>query len=178
MRETPEIEKIFEIYYAMGDERSLSKLREKLCQTDAKKIPSLITLKRWSKAFNWQARVEQRDLENSKQLREKLEKETDKVIVNTKADYRVEIKKMNTLLNSLLNRVFEKDEKGKVVGFKIDVNSVNDLTRILQVKDMLMKTDLSLMGEIIGGEEVVVNVQVVSEEGKEVVEKLKLGENT
>jgi len=44
------------------------KLRDKLHQNSTETAPSLRTLKNWSKAFNWQKRIEQRDIEIGNKL--------------------------------------------------------------------------------------------------------------
>ena len=131
MKETPEHIKIFELYYSMGKDRSIKKLWNKLCQDYTKtmlKIPSYPTLKLWSKNFNWQYRVEQRDIENSKTLENTLSKEVNKAMVNSKADYRALIKKVVV--------EFEK----KLKAGKIIISRPGDL-------DVMAKLDLLLMGE-------------------------------
>ena len=70
MIETLRNKEIFELYYSIGSKRSLEKLRDKLHQNSTETAPSLRTLKSWSKAFNWQKRIEQRDIE----IENKLEK--------------------------------------------------------------------------------------------------------
>jgi len=148
MREKPIHLKIFDIYYALGDGRSLMKLRDKLKEVDKiKSVPSLATLKRWSIAFNWQKRIEQRDIELKKKMKDTMIKETDKAILNTKADYRREIKQAHNLINALLNSIFERNKQGKIVRLKVEVKTINDVARLLQIKDILMKTDLQLIGE-------------------------------
>jgi len=46
-------------------------LLDKLHQNSTETAPSLRTLKSWSKAFNWQKRIEQRDIEIGKELEKK-----------------------------------------------------------------------------------------------------------
>ena len=124
MKEELHHQKIFDIYYSMGENRSLQKLRAQLCQDSAENVPHVNTLKSWSKAFNWQERIEQRDMENSRLL----EKKTNNTIVNEKANYRKIIKAaMSTFVKNL--------QAGN-----IQVNTVQDAER-------LVKLDLLLMGE-------------------------------
>lgn len=138
MKETPEHIKIFELYYSMDNDRSLSKLREKLMSPECpQNVPSLKTLKRWSVAFNWQERIEQRDIENSKTLKNKLSKKVDKAIVNSKADYRALIKKVVTK--------FEKKLKEN----KIIISKPQDLNIMAQL-------DLLLMGEATERDEIII----------------------
>jgi len=131
----------------MGKNRSFEKLWDKLCHQNTTnmslKIPSCDTLKRWSKNFNWQQRVEQRDIENNRALENKLKPETTKIIVNTKADYRAEIKTQLGILKAILNKVI-KDFKNDDI---IDVANTGDLKDIINSYEKLCKLDLLLIGE-------------------------------
>lgn len=128
MKETLKNKEIFELYYSMGSDRSLVKLREKLlspeCLQIGSNVPSLKTLKRWSVAFNWQERIVLRDINNGKEL----EKKVDKAIVNSKADYR-----------ALVKKVVQKFEE-KLKDNKIRIERPEDL-------NIMAKLDLVLMGE-------------------------------
>jgi len=125
MLETLKNKEIFELYYSMGEGRSLSKLREELMSPKCpQNVPSLKTLKRWSKAFNCQDRIELRDIDNGK----KLEAKTDKAVVNSKADYRALIRKTVDLYKKKL-------DDGKII-----ISRPQDL-------DILAKLDLTMMGE-------------------------------
>jgi len=136
MKETLRHKEIFELYYAMEDKRSLSKLRKKLMSPECPlNAPSLKTLKRWSKAFNWQDRIELRDIDNGK----KLEAKTDKAVVNSKADYRALIRKTVDLYKKKL-------DDGKII-----ISRPQDL-------DILAKLDLTLMGEATEGMEIKVKL--------------------
>jgi len=138
MKETPEHIKIFELYYSMDNDRSLSKLREKLMSPECpQNVPSLKTLKRWSVAFNWQERIEQRDIENSKTLKNKLSKKVDRIKVNSKADYRALVKKV----------VIEFEKRLKAG--KIIISKPQDLNIMAQL-------DLLLMGEATERDEIII----------------------
>ena len=139
MKENPNHIKVFELYYTMGSHRSLAKLY----QTYPKDMPKLVTLKSWSKAFNWQQRVEQRDIENNKALEDKLKPETNKVIVNSKADYRAEIKTQIGILKAILNKVIQDFKKNEI----LDVENVKDLEKVINSYEKLCKLDLLMMGE-------------------------------
>ena len=140
MKENPNHIKVFELYYAMGSDRSLAKL----CQKYPNDMPKLITLKSWSKAFNWQERVEQRDIENSKALQDKLKPETNKIIVNTKADYRAEIKTQLGILKAILNKTIKDIKEGVI----IDIANTGDLKDVVNSYEKLCKLDLTIMGEV------------------------------
>ena len=139
MKENPNHIKVFELYYTMGSNRSLAKLYQKYPND----MPKLVTLKSWSKAFNWQQRVEQRDIENNKALEDKLKPETNKAIVNSKADYRAEIKTQMGILKALLNNVIQ-DIKDKNI---FTVKCVNELEKVVNSYEKLCKLDLLIMGE-------------------------------
>lgn len=52
----------FEAYYALGDDRSLTKLRQQLIDTlPPEEVVSQRTLENWSVSFNWQQRVIDKD---------------------------------------------------------------------------------------------------------------------
>lgn len=117
MKETLKQKEAFELYYSLGDKRSLMSVA---CQCGV----SERTVARWSKLFNWQERVEQRDIENARRLEEK----TNETVVATKANYR-------KIIKAAIGRWVKRFQGGE-----IDVESVWDLER-------LVKLDLLLMGE-------------------------------
>ena len=57
MRETTQYREAFECYLNLGSDRSLSRLREKLIETN-ETAPVLRTLSEWSRKLNWQARID------------------------------------------------------------------------------------------------------------------------
>jgi len=132
MLETLKNKEVFEIYYAMGSERSLSKLRKKLMSPECPlSVPSLKTLKRWSVAFNWQDRIELRDIDNGKKLKAK----TDKAVVNSKADYR-----------ALIRKVVEEFEQ-KLKDKKIIISKPGVLVEMAKL-DLLMMGEATERGEL------------------------------
>ena len=128
MKETLRNKEVFEIYYSMGSDRSLAKLYQKYPND----MPKLVTLKSWSKAFNWQDRIELRDINNGKEL----EAKTDKAVVNSKADYRALIKKVV--------KEFEQKLKDK----KIIISKPGDLAEMAKL-DLLMMGEATEKGELI-----------------------------
>lgn len=117
LRETLKHREAFEYYYSLGEKRNLSLVAQEYGV-------NLRAVKKWSVAFNWQGRVEQRDIEIGRRLQEK----TNDTIVVTKANYR-------KIIKAAIGRWVQK--------FKIqqiDPDSVLDLER-------LVKLDLLLMGE-------------------------------
>lgn len=117
MKETLRHKQAFEYYYSLGENRGLRKVAQKFNVT-------LTAVANWSRAFNWQERIEQRDIENAK----KLEAEINKAVVSSKADYRALIKKV----------VKEFEERLKAG--KIRISKPEDLS-------IMAKLDLLMMGE-------------------------------
>jgi len=143
MNEEPKHIKIFEQYYVMGNSRSFKKLLDKLHHDYTETAPSLRTLKSWSKKFNWQERVKLRDIENSKALENKLKPKTNKIIVNTKADYRAEIKSQLNILKAILNNTIKDIKAGNI----IDIADTGNLKDVVNSYEKLCTLDLKLMGE-------------------------------
>ena len=113
MIETIRHKEAFEYYYALGSSRSIPQV----CQNLSVSIPAV---KNWSKAFNWQDRVIQRDIENSKQL----EIKTNKFVIDEKENYR---------------KIIRDAIRGREI---LNAKNIKDL-------EILVKLDLLLMGEAI-----------------------------
>jgi len=139
MEETVDHNKIFGIYYVMGKDRSLAKLRKKLMHPKCtQNAPSLDTLKRWSRSFHWQEKVKQTDTEVSEILKKKLKK----TAVNSKADYR-------ELIKEVIDKFKEKLKEGK-----IKMSKPQDIIEMI-------KLDLLVMGEPTGREEHLVTHKLI-----------------
>ena len=111
MTETLQHREAFEYYYSLGEHRNLSSVAIHFKFSER-------SLAKWSKEFNWQERILQRDIEIGK----KLEKKTNTTVLNEKAKYRELI-------------------KNAIAGMgDIKVESVKDY-------ETLVKLDLLLMGE-------------------------------
>lgn len=136
--ETLRQKQIFDIYYSLGEKRSLEKLREYLKNTPeyTNNTPSLDTLKSWSKKFNWQERIQQRDFELNKEL----EKKTRDEILDIKANYR---KIIRAVLSELAKGIKDFQEKSK----RIQIENIRDFKEISQMMDLLIKLDMNLIGE-------------------------------
>ena len=117
MKETFRHKEAFEYYYSLGEKKSITEVARKFTLSRA-------SISKWSKAFNWQDRIIQRDIENGKRL----EKKTDNNVVNSKADYRALIRQTVELY------------KQRLIDGKIIINRPQDL-------ETLVKLDLNLMGE-------------------------------
>jgi len=140
--ETLRQKQIFDIYYSLGDKRSLEKLNETLKNTPeySDKTPSLDTLKSWSKKFNWQERIQQRDAEISKGLEKKINQD----IINEKAEHRKLIK---AILNELKRSLIEYQNEIKEGIKPAQIVTIKDLKDISQTIDTLIKLDLNILGE-------------------------------
>ena len=137
MKETLKNKEAFELYYSMGNDRSLAKLKAKLMSSKSPySVLNLKTFQRWSKNFNWQERIALRDVNNGKEL----EKKVDKEIVNSKADYR-----------ALVKKVVQKFEE-KLKDNKIRIERPEDL-------NIMAKLDLVLMGEAPEDKDFVIKVE-------------------
>lgn len=154
MKETLKHKEIFERYYVAGSDRSLSKLREELMSlAGVQDVPSLKTLKRWSKAFGWQKMIEKRD----KEIAKKLEAKVDREIVRSKANYR-----------ALVNKVVTKFEARLKAG-KIKISRPQDL-------DVMAKLDLLLQDGIPEDVNIVVKLPGQWDEGNGEYQKDKKDE--
>lgn len=147
----------FDRYYAMGGARELKGLARGLVGAEGfeDRAPTWKTVKRWSADNNWQERAKLRDISNSKKEQDK----TDKEVVNTKADYRKQIKErlgnINTDLGYLKTSFGTakkklEDEKNT----ELEVKSIKELVELAKAmqgmykeEQNLMKLDLLMMGE-------------------------------
>lgn len=110
--------KAFELYYGLGDKRSLRAVAETIGRTER-------TVAGWSRSFNWVARVTQRNIEDAQNSKEaKITAE----LTDVRTKYRI-------LINNLMAD-FSKD----IAQGKVKVKNVNDFER-------LVKLDMLLMGE-------------------------------
>ncbi|AKQ08567.1 putative terminase small subunit [Bacillus phage vB_BceS-M2] len=120
MEEKPYMKDAFELYYAMGESRSLRQLAKQL-----KKSVSTISV--WNSSFNWQERIEIRDTEVAKAFTKKAA-ETNDTVVNMKANF-------HKMLKVLIAQSIEEIKLGK-----IKVTSARELIEV-------MRFDLELLGE-------------------------------
>lgn len=108
----------FEIYYHLGDKRSLRAVAEKVNRTER-------TVAGWSRAYHWVDRVKQREIEDAKNAGiASLNAHT----TDIKTRYRI-------LINNLMAKASEKIADGSLA-----IRNIPDLERVV-------KLDLLLMGE-------------------------------
>ena len=136
----------FELFYGLNGKASNENVRKvaEECHISER------TVWRWYKKFNWKERIEQRDIINAKSL----EKKTNKTIVNTRADYRAEIKTQLKILKAILNKVIKEFKANNI----IDVENTGQLKVVVNCYEKLGKIDLLMMGE--ATEEKDVNIRV------------------
>ena len=140
MKEELRHKEIFEQYYVMGKDRSLAKLREKLMSLERRQdVVNLRTLQRWSKAFNWQERVEQRDIEIGRGL----EIKTNETVMNIKAGFKAEIKVQLNIFKVMLNKLIEKFKNDEM----IEIKNLDHLKIVVDSYEKLIKLYLTLIGE-------------------------------
>lgn len=108
----------FEIYYHLGDNRSLKRVAEKVGRTER-------AVAGWSRAYNWVDRVKQREIEDAVNAgTERLSAQT----TDIKVRYRI-------LMNNLIANASKRIADGTLV-----IRNIQDLERVV-------KLDLLLMGE-------------------------------
>lgn len=104
----------FEIYYQLGDKRSLRAVSEQIDRTER-------TVAGWSRAFSWVDRVSQRELEEKKEHDEILAQ-----TVETKTKYRI-------MINNLMAMASRKIASGE-----LKIRNVQDLERVIKLDMLLM----------------------------------------
>ena len=115
--EKPIHKKAFEIYYSLGEERSIRRVAGEM-----NKSPT--TIHNWSKSFNWKERVEVRDATVS----DVMEKKVVDTVVTLKADY-------HKIIKATIMRAVEDIKNGN-----LKIESIGDLQKMIDL-------DLTLMGE-------------------------------
>lgn len=161
MQETKRHGDAFDYYYALGAERSYTKVASKF-------NISRTSLSKWGRAFNWKTRIAQRDIENNK----KGEAKTNRAVVNTKADYRSDIREDRKELREIEKRIagMVKEATGRKKNSKlkaVTIKGLNDLiTSLVKIKTLekeIVKLDLALIGE--SGEQESIEITVKLPEG-------------
>ena len=97
-----------------------------------------------------------------------MEQKTNRDVLNTKADYRKEIKESLSILKAALNTVIKELPNGKR-GLAVSIEDITDLTKILKAYKDLTMLDLELMGEG-GGDKDKIDIHVtLSDENEDAV---------
>ena len=134
--------KAFEMYYDMGEKRSLKAVAKLVERTER-------TVAGWSREFNWVARVAQRNIEVHKT--EKYD-EINTQLTDVRTRYRI-------IINNFMAKLSEKVLKGEVA-----VRNISDFEK-------LVKLDLLLMGEATDRQELM-GTQELSQEDKDRLDQI------
>jgi transposase len=145
MKETLKHQKAFDYYYALGETRSCAEVARKFCV-------SKTSVQKWSKAFEWQGRVQKRDAANAK----KIINTTDESIVNVKTDYREQISKSLNAIQQLIDSIY--DEEGNLT---LTLKNCSDLKRSIDIFTQLVTLDLQLADDT---QQATSNSRVLNEE--------------
>jgi len=135
MKETLRHKEAFEYYYALGDKRNSSSVAVQYKVSER-------SIFKWSKNFNWQERIEQRDIEVSRGL----ETKTNETIISIKAGFKAEIKAQLNIFKVMLNRLIKKFKEDKE-GETIEIKKIEDLKVVTDSYEKLIKLYLTLIGE-------------------------------
>ena len=130
-KENPLQREAFEIYYQMGDKRSLKAVAEKVDRTER-------CVAGWSRSFNWVDRVSQREIEEHKNTENNNNILAQTVDVKTR--YRI-------MINNLMAMASRKIAKGE-----LSIRNVQDFERVVKL-DMLLMGEITERGEMVGSTE-------------------------
>jgi len=135
MKETLRHKEAFEYYYSLGDKRNSSSVAVQYKVSER-------SIFKWSKNFNWQERIEQRDIEISKGL----EIKTNETIISIKAGFKAEIKVQLNIFKTMLNKLikkFKESEENEI----IEIKKIDDLKIVTDCYEKLVRLYLNLIGE-------------------------------
>lgn len=109
--ETPEQKQAFEEYFLMADDRSFRRLAKSMNK-------GVTTISNWSRWFNWQERIEERERQVDKIVEARANK--------TMAELRIEQARK---IDAVMERFWENVEKGK-----IELESWQDFERLWKIR--------------------------------------------
>lgn len=121
MRETKRIVQMFEYYYTLGEDRKLQAVADNF-------NISLTSVRKYSKQFNWDGRIEERDSQVLRELRDRNNEELvdnldlyRKVIKASVADYIKRLKDKKVKVESVKDFVKLVELEMKVCGFRSQI---------------------------------------------------------
>lgn len=126
----------FEYYFSLGDKRSLISVARKF-------NISVQSTNKWNKAFDWQKRIEKRNIDVSARIEKK---STDK-LADIKSRFRADTQEYISLLKKAINQTIVIDMETGEKKLNIDIEKPADLEKMLNAFDKLVKLDLLLAGE-------------------------------
>lgn len=149
MQETLKHRKAFELYYAMGGDRTVIGLAKKLgvCKS---------TVGLWSKGLDWQAQIAKRDKKNGAAI----SKAVDKAIVNEATNHRKTIKESLTIIRGAISTAVKNIKNGT-----LQVTKAQDLASLTTAQKELVRLDLLLAGEADSRKEHILKFMAVYPEG-------------
>ena len=129
-KENPLQREAFEIYYQLGDKRSLAKVAEQVGRTER-------TVAGWSRSYSWVDRVSQREIEDAKN------NATDKATLDSKTtDVKTRYRIMINNLMAMASR--------KIASGELKIRNVQDFERVVKL-DMLLMGEITERAEHVGG---------------------------
>ena len=120
----------FEIYYQLGDKRSLRAVADQVGRTER-------TVAGWSRAYSWVDRVSQREIEDAKN------NATDKATLDSKTtDVKTRYRIMINNLMAMASR--------KIASGELKIRNIQDFERVVKL-DMLLMGEITERSEQVGG---------------------------
>lgn len=149
--------KVFEVYYSIGVNRSITKLHEELSRRYKSGIPSEGTLKKWSVRFKWQNQIVIRDNAAYEGVAEKMTE----AMVDTKVKELEHLDKAMTEIDAVMPMIFDAldactitDKETGEKHVKIVPETTQDMvalynaqSRFVGAKVKLVETVRKIMGE-------------------------------
>ena len=142
-KETELQRRAFEMYYGLGEKRSLKAVAKTIGRTER-------TVAGWSRAYNWVARVTQRNIENAQNKREEA---VNTQLTDVRTRYRV-------IISNFMEEISQRVLKGE-----LKVKNIQDFER-------LVKLDLLLMGEATDRTEALGSSMELSQDAKDRLDRI------
>ena len=153
----------YEYYYLLGDKRSYP-------QVAAKFTTSRTSVKKWSKAFNWQERIIIRD----KEIGDKVEKKVVASSIEKRAQMLKDLVRMETITEGAIRTSFkrnpdgslQKDQRGSPI-LNVEVAEIKDLKDLGLLNIKIKQLILAVVGEPEAKTELAVTVTIKGAKNEE-----------
>jgi hypothetical protein len=136
MRESLKHQEAFDYYYSLGKDRTYRSVADRF------KVGKR-AVERWGSEFNWLERIQQRDISNSREVQAR----TDRVVVNSRADHRKDIRLALQPVKAAINKLVQKNPDTGELELKIEMKTPKDMALAISSLEKLMKLDLVMMEE-------------------------------
>jgi len=146
-KETDKNRDAYEFYFSLGDKRTF----EAVAKHTGMAVQTVYT---WKKRFNWDKRIKERNDLIAKRVEAKLNTQ----IVNSKADYRQNVKENLEIMKAMILTVI--DPITKKLNVNVKAKNATDVSVLANAIEKLIKLDLLLMGEDTEKETVNININV------------------